>query len=616
MPSASNLVYKAFVKAEDYAKSAQYQLSAFAKALDSAIYTPPKVSLEWETPAAPTIRTIPDAPSLPEIKFNQSNLMDRPAPFSDDAPELDVSRFELDDLNINIPNAPSPSYGSIPAVPNIRDVAVPNAPVVDMPDRPVYMEVGTVTFAGVELREDWLDGLEQRPTLELVEPTPYQYMAGEKYASALLDQLKAVIARRMQGGTGLAPAVEQAIWDRSRSRETHIALAKSRELQRLADGAGFPLPSGALVVGLQQVNKEYYDQLSTLSRDVSIKQAEMEQENLRQAITEGMQLEAKLIDYSYQLERTAFESAQAAAENAVALHNAAIQKFNGLLQGYQTYASVYKTIIDGQLAKVEVFKAQLQAEMSKAEINKLRVEQFKAEIEARMATVEIYKAQVGAAQTLVEIEKAKIAAAGEQVRGYVAQVNAETAKIEAFKAQVQGETTKAEVYKAKAAAYASKVGAEAEISRAHLARYQALITVKAQEWDAYRASLQAETARIDAVARQSDAMLDGYRAETAAATAEAQAQLSHWQAVVGQYSAGVQSALQVSRINNDAINSANAARLDAAKAGTQVYAQLVSSAYGMMHASAGISSGANMSVGYSYGGEVSTDVPATTKLFV
>lgn len=59
MSSASNIVYQAFVKAEDYAKSAQYQLSTFAKALDSAIYTPPKVSLEWETPAAPGVPPSP-----------------------------------------------------------------------------------------------------------------------------------------------------------------------------------------------------------------------------------------------------------------------------------------------------------------------------------------------------------------------------------------------------------------------------------------------------------------------------------------------------------------------------------------------------------------------------
>lgn len=614
MASAQEIVNQVYRKAEEYAQKAQDQLGSFTNALNASIYTPATVSFKWETPAAPPIRAIPDAPELPEVKFEPTNLMARPAPFSAAVPDLGITRFELDELTIHIPDAPTLTYGVIPTIPTIRDVSTPDAPVVVMPDLPTYMEVGTVHFAGVNLREDWLDGLEQRPTLELLEPTPYKYIAGEKYASALLEQLQAVIARRLKGGTGLAPAVEQAIWDRGRSRETHIALAKSRELQRMADGAGFPLPTGALVVGLQQVNKEYYDQLSTLSRDVSIKQAEMEQENMRQSVAEGMQLESKLIDYSYQMEQMAFESAKAAAQNAIELHNAAIQKFNGLLQGYQTYASVYKTIIDGQLAKVEVFKAQLQAEMSKAEINKLRVEQFKAEIEARMSTVEIFKAQVGAAQTLVEIEKAKISAAGEQVRGYVAQVNAETAKIEAFKAQVQGEATKAEVYKAKASAYASQVGAEAELARAHLARFQAQITAKNQEWGAYESSMRAEGMRLDAVARQSGAMLDGYRAETAAAMAEAQSQLAHWQAVVSQYSAGVQGALQTARINNDATNSANAARLEAAKAGTQVYAQLTSSAYSMMNVSAGISGSATMSVGYSYGGEVASSVPPITSI--
>ena len=52
-------------------------------------------------------------------------------------------------------------------------------------------------------------------------------------------------------------------------------------------------------------------------------------------------------------------------------------------------------------------------------------------------------------------------------------------------------------------------------------------------------------------------------------------------------------------------NTGAEARRDAAKAGTQVYAQLVASSYGMVNASAGISGSASMSVGYSYGGDVS-----------
>ena len=50
--------------------------------------------------------------------------------------------------------------------------------------------------------------------------------------------------------------------------------------------------------------------------------------------------------------------------------------------------------------------------------------------------------------------------------------------------------------------------------------------------------------------------------------------------------------------------------MDAAKAGTQVYAQLTSSSYSMMHAQANINGSANMGVTYSYSGEVSGTVPA------
>ena len=77
-----------------------------------------------------------------------------------------------------------------------------------------------------------------------------------------------------------------------------------------------------------------------------------------------------------------------------------------------------------------------------------------------------------------------------------------------------------------------------------------------------------------------------------------------------QYEAGVQVAMQAAKINNDAAIQTNNARLDAAKAGTQVFAQLTSSAYSMMHANAGISGSASMGVSYSYSGDVIGTVPA------
>ena len=56
----------------------------------------------------------------------------------------------------------------------------------------------------------------------------------------------------------------------------------------------------------------------------------------------------------------------------------------------------------------------------------------------------------------------------------------------------------------------------------------------------------------------------------------------------------------------------NNARLDASKVGAQIYAQLVSSSYGMINASASISGSASNSVSYSYGGDVSGEVSPKT----
>lgn len=66
----------------------------------------------------------------------------------------------------------------------------------------------------------------------------------------------------MNGGTGLAPAVEQAIWDRARSRETQTALANQTEVMRTSEALGFPLPSGVLASQLRAAQEDYYNKLS------------------------------------------------------------------------------------------------------------------------------------------------------------------------------------------------------------------------------------------------------------------------------------------------------------------------------------------------------------------
>lgn len=602
MSSAAELVNQSFTLAQNYAAVAQTQLTSFANALQGSIGTAPTYSVVFTTPGQLTVRPVGETPTWSIDAVDPGNA---PSPITPDLPTIEIDDFNEVAPDIQFPTAPTLSYGSIPSIPGISAVVVPDAPTLADVALPTFLSLSTPTFGGIDLHSDYLDKLDNIPTLDLVAPTPYSYTAGPAYASELLSTLKAVLKERMAGGTGLPAAVEQAIWDRARSRETQVALANEAEIMRNSEALGFQLPTGVLAAQLREAQQNYYDKLSGLSRDIGIKQAELEQENLKQTIASGMQLEGQLIDYSYKLEQLTFDAAKTAAENALQVYNAQVEQFKALLSAYNTYATAYRTIMDAELSKVEVYKAELQAEQTKAEVNQSLVQQFKAQIEAGLSQVEIFKAQVGAANTLIQLEQAKIGAAGEQIKAYVATVNAETAKIEAYKASVQAESSKVEVYRVKSQAFSAKAGAQAEKARAEISRFSAIVQYQAAQWDGYKALVSAKAARAQSQASAASASAEAFRAKAAAVEAENNSNARAWEGAVKQYDASIQAGIQVAKMNGDWAIQANNARMDAAKAGTQVYAQLTSSAYGMMHTSAGISGSASMSVGYSYGGDVS-----------
>ena len=86
------------------------------------------------------------------------------------------------------------------------------------------------------------------------------------------------------GGTGINPAVENQIWQRGRDRViAEGARADSQTLIQFTQ-RGYSLPSGAMTKLLQANRFEQLSKLQEQSRDVAIKQAEIELENLRFAV--------------------------------------------------------------------------------------------------------------------------------------------------------------------------------------------------------------------------------------------------------------------------------------------------------------------------------------------
>lgn len=590
--SAAEIVNEKWDKSIELADAATNAVESFQTALNNSIYRPPTVSVSWATLPAPALPPIPDLPTLPDVEFALPGGM--PGPLNDSIGSVQIDDFDVSMPALNFLDAPTLTIGQAPALPEVRDVAVPDAPTVVLPDSPEFLTLQTHSFSGINLHEDWLDKLDEIPELSVLQPAPFSYSPGARYASQLMDNLKAQLNARIQGGTGLAPAVEQAIWDRARDRETQVALAKEQEVLRGSEALGFALPFGVLAAQLADARREYQDKLSGLSRDVAIKQAELEQANLQQATTLALQLESTLLEDSYKLEALAVDVAKATADNAIAAHNAAVEHYKALLAGYQAYASAYQTVIQAELNKVEVFKALLSAEQTKADINRSLVERFKAEIEGAMAAVQIYQARVGAAKTLVELEGTRIQAGAEQVKAFVATVNAETAKADMYKATIGAEATKVEAVGTLARAYAAKVGGQAERARVEIAKLQARVQAKGIEWDGWKAQIAAASAQVEAAARKSAVMVDGFRAGAAASEAQAGAYMRRWEADIKQYEAGTNITFQAAKLNADAVLHTNDARMDAAKVGLATASQRLASAWAMVSASAQISGQATL----------------------
>lgn len=581
--SSAEIVTDQFLRSRQYADNLEVKVSGMLDALAAAPVVVPLIDVSFDT-------SIIDAPSIPDVGPVPTMMAHTPQAVP--LPSEEVAG--LDDVVLNLPeftavppvlnfgNAPEITIGTVPTLPGIRDVTLPDAPEVELPTLPTMLALNTPTFAGMGSHADWLERLKNAPTLDLVRPTPLVYRRGQAYESLLLDNLKAVLNERIKGGTGLSAEVEALIWGRAVDRESRLALGAELDIVRSGEALGFKLPQGVVAAQLERARRAYSEKMAGLSRDVAIKQAELEQSNLQQVVAEGVQLESKLMDNALQIEQQAFEAARAVADSHLQIYNAGVREFEVLMQQFNTFASIYRTLIDAETAKLEQYKAELQAEQTKAQINQSLVAQFKAQVEAQQIRVEMYRTQLQGAQTLMQVEQTKLQAAGEQVRAFVATVNAETARLDAYKTKVGAETTKVDAFKAQAQAYAAECSAKAESAKIIVTALEAKARIVSSRYDGYRARVQSEASLSEIAASNSRVQLEAFRASNAATESKANLTATIWRAKLQQYQASVEVSANAQRSNAAFAMQAQGMNQDLVKTGAQTASQLLASAWNVV----------------------------------
>lgn len=541
------------------------------------------------TPDFPTGGSAPalDVPVAPTVSYPVWTSPALPAEFSGelDISDLSVEPFDEDAPTIVYGAAPAAFDGVLEAAPTVTLAFDDPTLSVTLPAAPDLLSLNITPFSGLVMPTFSAE----EPTVTLVAPTIREYTPGAQYTSALLTSLQASLLERITtGGTGISADVEGAIWDRGREREAKAYRDGIAELDKM-ERLGWALPPGVFFAKRAEMITEREAQDRGHSREVMIKAAELELDNVKHALTTATQLEGMSINYANSVEQRLFEATRYATEAGVAIFNAKVEQYRALVQVYQTKVNIYEAQVRAEIAKVDAYRATVDAERAKADVNRVLVDQYRVQIEAALSNIEIYKAEISGIQAKAEIERTKVMIYGEQVRAFGARVNAYTAGVEGYRAQLEGEKTKAQVYQSQVEAFSATVNATARQIEARATAFKSRVDAKMIEWDGYKAQSQGEASRVQAHAQITGAVAELYRSQITGISAYNETLTRQWQVALDQNQRTAEIAVQTAKMNAENYVTVRSLALDAAKVGATVSSQLGAAALNAINWSSSIS---------------------------
>ncbi len=551
-------------------------------------------------PAPPTINpsfeyTLELPPILP-TSFGEitSNLPSRPAlEAGGDVPNLTIPDFVSSISSLSIPVAPAwTAPGAPPARPVDVDIPIPDSPDIVLPALPSLAEITIPDFAGINVpvfsaTAPEFEGTALPGILQWSEPA---------YHPVILDQLITKLQQLWNGELGIPPAVEQAMRERAASAEDTIAEREINGVSEEFSLRGFTMPTGMQAARVDQLRENLAVKKLSLNRELTIKFAEWQIENVRFACTQAIAAENVYVNLYLNSAQRMFEAARFQVESQINIYNAQVALFNARMSGYQIEAQVFKTLLDAELSKIEVFKAEVEAEIARGQVNEQKVRVYTAQVQALSTAIEIYKAQMQGAQIQSDVVRNRIEAYRADVQAYGERIGAEKVRFDAYESQVKGEAAKAGIIDAEARAYAALIQGKSAISDIAIKRAELTIQRNRATIEAYIADLDAEKARIQSQSSVIQAGAQAYVADTQrfaavaqAETAKAQLEVSSKEAEMRTNIAFYQAQVQAYIGNMEQLIRQAGLVVDALKAAGQISSTLAAGAMAGVHVGATLS---------------------------
>lgn len=343
------------------------------------------------------------------------------------------------------------------------------------------------------------------PTLDVPDPAPFTEVPPDftetppnavvnfqpiHYTSDMLDRIKAKLIDMMDGKLGLEDWIERAMYERALAREDMASSKATDELTTSFAARGWSLPPGVLLRQTALVTEENRIKAQAHNRDVLIEAAKWRIESVRAAVTAGIQLEGQLIDSFNQIQRLTLDAQRAQVEAETA-------RFNALVSAYQVRGRMFELKLQQWEAglklvseRIRAYEARVNAERAKADVNDALVRAYAAEIGAVREKIGVFVARVEAQAAKARIAQAILQAYGEDVRAYAERVRVSLADYQRYEAEARVKVSMNEINNTRLAAFRETVQAQT-----------AVVNAKARAIEIELAGLNAEANRFEALVR-------------------------------------------------------------------------------------------------------------------
>lgn len=336
------------------------------------------------------------------------------------------------------------------------------------------------------------------PEVDYITPTNQFSFVEEDYSSEMMDSLTTVIKDDIEnGGSGINPDDEQALFERARDRESATYIDTNQKIARQFAARGFKIPTGAMAGLMARARDGFNAAMSGVNRDIFLRRSELHVSARQFALQAGISLEGALLSYHGAVMERAMNAARLVAQFGIEYHNIEVRKFADRLEQWRTLSAVRTQWVDNAIKKTREYELKLQKMELVDKRNGRRTELMNAMNRAVQITEEIRRTELEIGKFQIENNKMRIEQSKLLTQNYAEIMRSNDAAARAYGEAIRAETLRNEPFRLRLEAH--KEERDTALTKLRMQEVHKNTKVDAQRanLDRYRMQLQRYSKELD-----------------------------------------------------------------------------------------------------------------------